>query len=218
MDNTRFFTVWTWCSEAYLRHGRKLQLPKGTEPSKTYQWRYVTAISKKFDEWELSDDAAKKFIDIAVSIAKEQNVLHKGLAVLHQSNMLERCYERLGQESDGNGQTLDSLRHINAWLAKKIGTRNMLGVLLSRENPDGFCNLVMWYQASRLTPLYLSLSRSCLRAIATLNRDHPDERGLLPKDTEIYLLRDGFLRDTSNLHQAREIFAQDWREPCLLQS
>lgn len=214
MDNTRILNVLAWCSEAYLRNGRKLQLPAGTDPAKTYQWRYLTAIAKKFEEWDLSDDAAKKFIDLAVNIAKEQNVLHKGLAVLHQSNMLERCYERLGRESHSNDQTLDSLRHVHAWLDKRIGVRNPQRVLTGRENPDGFCNLVLWYQASRLTPLYLALSRTCRRAIATLDRDCPDERGLLPRDTEMYLLRTEFLRDTSNLHQAREIFAQDWREPC----
>lgn len=218
MDDSRVLNVWSWCSDAYLRAGRKLSLPVGTDPTKTYQWRYVTAIAKKFEEWDLSDEAAKKFIDIAVRIAKERGMLQKGLAVLHQANMLTLCYEQLQAESSSNLQALNSLRHIHTWLGKKFGDQNALEVLLDRNDPDGFCNLTMWFQASRISPLYLALSRSCSKALARLNRDHPEERELLPRATEIYLLREEFLKDKGNCSQAREIFEQDWREPCLLPS
>lgn len=218
MDDNRVLDVWSWCSEAYLRQGRRLSLPAGTDPSKTYQWRYATAIAKKFEEWELPDEAAKKFIDIAVRLAKEKGLLNKGLAVLHQHNMLDLCYEELQEESNNNTRTTDSLRHIKSWLSKKIGDGNAVEVLSSRADPDGFCNLTMWFQASRITPLYLALSRSCSKVLARLNRDYPDERGLLPRQTELYILWQEFLKDQGNLNQARDIFEQDWREPCLLSS
>ncbi len=71
MDSNRIKEVWLWCTEAYLRCGRKLSLPEGTDPAKTYQWRYVAAIAKKFEEWDLSDEAAQKFIGIAAQTAKQ---------------------------------------------------------------------------------------------------------------------------------------------------
>lgn len=218
MDDARVLNVWSWCSEAYLRAGRRLSLPAKTDPCKTYQWRYAQAIAKKFEEWDLSDEAAKKFIDIAVRTAKERGMLQKGLAVLHQTNMLALCYDKLQAESASNSQTLESLRHVRSWLDKKIGSGDAVEVLLRRADPEGFCNLTMWFQASRISPLYLALSRSCSKALARLNRDSQDERGLLPKVTELYLLREEFLKDQGNCSQAREIFEQDWREPCLLPS
>lgn len=218
VDDNRVLNVWSWCSEAYLRAGRKLSLPAGTDPAKTYQWRYAAAIAKKFEEWDLDDDAAKKFIDIAVRTAKERGMLQKGLAILHQANMLQLCYEKLVAECDNNKRNLDSLRHVRAWFVKKVAGRDALEMLLGRANPDEFCNLTMWYQASRLPPLYLALSSSCRKALARLNRDCPDERGMLPRHTELHLLREEFLKDAGNLKQARDIFAQDWREPCLLPS
>lgn len=218
MDDARVLDVWSWCSDAYLRQGRRLSLPAGTDPVKTYQWRYATAIAKKFEEWDLPDEAAKKFIDIAVRIAKEKNLLNKGLAILHQNNMLTLCYERLQAESASNSHAIDSLRHIRSWVNKRLGGVDALKMLLDRVDHGGFCNLTMWFQASRVSSLYLALSRSCSKALARLNRDYPDERGLLPRAAELYLLREDFLKDQGNLTQAREIFAQDWREPCQLPS
>lgn len=215
MDDARVLNVWSWCSDAYLRVGRKLSLPAGTNPAKTYQWRYATAIAKKFEEWDLSDEAAKKFIDIAVRTAKDRGMLQKGLAVLHQTNMLALCYKQLQAESADNSHTLDSLRHIRSWLQKKVGDRDCLEVLLDRGYAGGFCNLTMWFQATRLSPLYLALSRSCNMALARLDRDSPDERSLLPKQTRLYLLYEGFLKDQGNLNQVRDIFKQDWRTSCL---
>lgn len=216
MDDVRVLNVWSWCSEAYLRAGRKLSLPAKTDPTKTYQWRYAQAIARKFEEWDLSDEAAKKFIDIAVRTAKERGMLQKGLAVLHQTNMLATCYDKLKTESTSNAQSLDSLRYVRSWLYKKTGDEDQLTVLLHRAELDTFCNLTVWFQASRISPLYLALSRTCSKALARLNRDFQDERGLLPKTTELYLLRNGFLKDQGNCSQVREIFAQDWRESCLL--
>ncbi len=219
VDADRVMDVWSWCSAAYLRHGRKLSLPAGTDPAKTYQWRYATAIAKKFGEWDLSDDAATKFIDIAVGIAKEKGLLNKGLSILHQHNMLELCHQKLQEESTHNTRTLESIRFVKSWLDKKIAGNNAVEVLSDRNDPYGFCNLTMWFQASRISPLYLALSRSCSKVLTRLDSENQDERGLLPKTTELYIIRSDFLKDQGNRRQARTILEQDWREPpCQLPS
>lgn len=219
LDSDRIEMIWSWCSDAYLQHGRRLSFPKGTDPTKTYQWRYVTAIAKKFAEWDFDEQTARRFLDIAVRHSKQTGTMQKGLAVFFQGNILDICYEKLQAESNSNSQTLDTLRHIRAWLQRKVGTRSLLDTLLDRDDPDGFCNLSVWVHASRISPLFLALSKSCAQALARLNLDYAEERGLLPKQTTLYILRDEFLRgDVENLTQAREIFANDWREPCLLPS
>jgi hypothetical protein len=218
IDNDRVMEIWSWCSEAYLRHGRKMTLPHGTDPAKTYQWRYTIAIARKFEEWDFDEETAKRFIDIAVRHSKQSGTLQKGLASLHQGNILDICYEILQKESDRNVQTIESIKHIHKWLHKKAVSRDLLQVLLHRDDPEGFTNLAMWFQATRVTALYMALSRTCGQAMAILNRDSPEERGLLPRQTELFLLRQEFLHDHSNLIMAREIFANDWRVPCQLPS
>jgi hypothetical protein len=218
VGDSRVWDVWCWCSEAYLRYGRKLTLPAGTDPTKTYQWRYATAIAKKFDEWDFDMDTAKQFIDVAIRHSQQSGTMQKGLAALHQANILSVCYEKLKAETKENRQALDSLQYIRDWLRRKSGKQELTVALLARQDPDGLCNLVMWYQASRITPLFMALSRSCSRALAQLGRDHQDERGLLPRQTTLYIVRTDFLRDSGNASKAREILAHDWRESCPLPS
>lgn len=207
-------TVWGWCSEAYIRHGFKLQFPAHTNPTKTYQWRYVKAIAVKFAEWNFDEQTAKHFINIAVVHGKEAGVLRKGLAALHQANMLEICYKKLKDQSDTNRQSLDSLTHIRDWLYQR-SDGDILKTLLYRNDADEFCNLVKWVQASRLSPLYLSLSKVCGLALARLQVSHSNERELLPKTTKLYMLRSEFLEDAGNVEQAKRIFGPDWRKLCL---
>ncbi len=209
------FTILNWCTEAYLRYGRKLNLPQNTDPTKTYQWRYAAAIAKKFVEWNFDDETSKRFIDVAIRHANHIGIMQKGLAALHQGNMLDVCYKIFLDESTTNTQILDSLLFMRNWLKQKAGPRDLKTILTTCSEPGGFHNITLWYQASRISALYLSLSKVCNQALAVLNRDFSDERGLLPKQTQLYLTRAGFLNDNGNLVRAREIFINDWREPCL---
>lgn len=206
--------IWEWCSEAYLRHNIRLQFPTHTDPTKTYQWRYVKAIAQKFDEWDFDDATAKHFIQIAVDHAKYVGVLRKGLAALHQSNMMSICYDKIQSQSATNQQTINSLRHIHAWLSQRIKNKDLFAALLVRTEAGDMCNLVKWVRASRISPLYLSLSRNCCRALSRLEQKNPHEREMLPKTTTLYMLRTEFLEDTHNFDQAKSIFGSDWRTSC----
>lgn len=206
--------VWEWCFEAYIRHGIKLQFPANTDPVKTYQWRYARAIALKFDEWDFDEETARQFIDVAVAHAKEIGLLRKGLASLHQTNVLNICYDKLQRQSDSNRHAIDSLRYIHDWLSQRIGRDHAVEVLLRRTDVGQFCNMVKWVRASRISPLYLSLSRSCGRALVELANSHPQERNLLPKPTTLYMLRSEFLEDVGNVKRAKLIFGPDWRKSC----
>lgn len=216
ISDERISAVWDWCSEAYLRHGSKLTFPAKTDPRKTYQWRFARAIATKFAEWKFDEPTARWFIDIAVRYAKESGVMRKGLAILHQENMLGICYERLQEELHASRQHLDVLRHMRAWLLTETKGNDQVDVLLSRLSFGGYCNLVVWYQTSKLSPLYIALSRNCNKVLARLSKDYPLERELLPRPAQLFALRAAFLRNLDNLKQAKEIFNNDWRESCLL--
>ena len=117
LSEEQIMTVWHWCFETYIRHNVKLQFPAHTDRTKTYQWRYVRAIALKFAEWDFDESTSRQFINIAVDHAKEVGVFRKGLAALHQSNLLEICYAKLQSQSDTSNQSLDSLRHMHDGLA-----------------------------------------------------------------------------------------------------
>lgn len=214
ISDDRIMTVWEWCSEAYLQQGFRLTFPAKTEPTKTYQWRYTRSIALKFIEWEFDEETAKQFISIAVRHCEEAGVLRKGLAALHQSNLLQVCYDRLKQQANSNKQCVESIELIHDWLMAR-SQENLLQTLLYRRDPDEFCNLTQWIQASRISRLYLALSKTCGKALARLARTHPEEREIHPKTTKLYMLRSEFIGDAGNVTQVKRILGPDWRELCL---
>jgi len=204
--------VWEWCSEAYIRYGRKLTFPANTDPIKTYQWRYVKSIAKKFDEWEFDEPTSRRFIDIAIERSKMLGIMHKGLAALHQGNLLDICYKILQEESSGNDQLIDSLVDSRKWVVGRVNGSDTIEILLDKSNPDAFCNLVKWHQASKLSELYLSLSKSCGRAIKKL--ENTNERKLLPSMARLYKIRNNFYQDVSNQKRSKEILGKDCKVSC----
>jgi len=210
----QIWKVWNWCSDSYLRHGIRLSFPKNTQPEKTYQWRYCRSLAEKFDEWDFDDETSVRFIDTAVKHAKKIGVLRKGLAVLHQGNMLDVVYSLLQEEATLYSQSIDSIQATKRWMDQQIGSNPPLEVLLHRERDGAFCNVTIWYQANKLSALYIALSKSCCKALAKLKKLELDEREMLPKVTDLYRLRYDFLRDVNNLKQARSTLGDDWRELC----
>jgi len=214
LSDDRIMTVWDWCSAAYLQQGIRLKFPSNTDPVKTYQWRYVRSLTLKFSEWDFDEDLAKQFISIAVRHCKEAGVLRKGLAALHQSNLLQICYDELQKQANTHKQCTDSIEHIHNWLTERSQS-NLFETLLCRRDPDELCNLTQWVQASRISRLYLALSKPCGRALARLAKTHPEEREILPRATILYMLRSEFTEDTDNIINIKRILGPDWRELCL---
>jgi hypothetical protein len=213
-DPARIWSLWEICQQAYLRHGRKLQFPSDTDPKKTYQWRYLSRIAEKFDEWDFDEQTIEKFIEVAVRHAKEVGVLHKGLAALHQKNLMELCYESLQSEEETSNQQLAALRVTKNWLVGKIGKKDPVKVLLARPEVDSWPNLILWYQANKISKLYLALSRSCYKALHTLEKQNSDELILMPKTSDLYWTRKDFVASLEDEKQAKTILQNDWRNLC----
>jgi len=209
ITDDNIMTVWNWCLSAYLHHGRKLRFPKGTDPQKTYQWRYAKSLTKKFIEWEFSDETAQKFISIAVDHADSQNKLNKGLAALHQDNLLKICYDTLMNDKKKCKQSFSSLEQIKIWFDNEIGNKDPVKMLLKRKDPDMFCNLTLWYQSFQLSPLFLSLSRACGQASVSLSKVDECERSILPDPSKLYLIRTKFLNDQTNIKLANKLLGED---------
>lgn len=204
--------VWDWCSRAYLRQGRKLRLPQGTDRHKTYQWRYVHKIAERLVQWGFDDAVSQRFIDTAIDYAKEKGLLNKGLSILCQNNIMELCHDRLQTEIDQNDDKVTALQRQHNWLSAKVGTRPIVPTLLARPRPDAYCNLSRWYNERSLSELYLSLSASCTTALNRLSVSHPSEREELPGRNRLYLARVCFCQDIQLLRAAKQILRGDWRQ------
>jgi hypothetical protein len=201
--------VWNWCCAVYSKHGRRLTFPAGTVPSNTYQWRYITAIARKFSEWNFDEATAQRFIDIAVQHSKAAGTMHKGLAALHQGNLLQLCYDKLLSESNQSNDKFEMLRRMHRWVLDRADGRELVAFMLKRETPRAPVNLAAWYCASKIDALYVALAAPCKQAISKLEISNSSDRALLPKRTELYLLRNDFMQDAENARQLKTAFAQE---------
>lgn len=202
--------VWQMCTTTYLQYGIKIKFPENTDKKKTYQWRYVKAITKKFKDWEFDNDTAQQFIDIAVSYARQRKIHQKGLAALHQSDLLDRCYKVLTNKNKQRLSIAASLQDMKKWFDSQVGDNVKIDTLLYRKNKRSFPNIILWKQSNKISDLFISLSKSCCRAVNRLQNDEIDRR-MLPSTTDLYLIRIDFLSEQNNVTFARKLFGSDWR-------
>lgn len=215
IDEDRIWTIWNWCLDEYLRNGRTLKFPPKTDPHNTYQWRYITAIAKKFEDWDFDDVTCKKFLEVAARYAREQKILYKGLSVLHQSNMLDTCYKLLQEEQKNNGRNIASLQSAHNWVMSRCNGSNPVDILLYRRREGALCNLTQWHKARRIPDHYMAISKVCCKALAELARHHPWEREMLPPQIDLHLLRRDMSHDVGTLKKIRKILGDQWRHSCL---
>jgi len=214
----RIHLIWCWCCDAYLRiAGRRLSLQKDTDPTKTYQWRFLTALNKKFDEWEFDDALCKAFIDVAVRYAKRRHLLNKGLSIFLQGNLLQECHDELRAQDRKGEDILHILRRTKAWLVQQAVDHDgdIVAALTERCGIGAYPNIVRWYEGGQLPEIYLALSRSCGIVIARLARQHADERALLPKDYRLCLVQNSALSSPCAKFDIKNILQDDWRRSCL---
>lgn len=197
------------CSDAYLRHGHRLKFPNNTDPTKTYNWRYLSSMAKKFEEWDFDDETASRFINVAIDYAAEKKLAYKGLAVLHQNNMMEVCYKRLKALQDDGQHHVGRLREeVN--LLRTLGKMDA-DKLLKRRNLDSFTFMTEAYLGGKLTQITFALSKACYTALVRLSKIDEVERRMLPKFTELFMLRKHFCNESENVLQAKRILGTDWR-------
>jgi hypothetical protein len=209
--NTTVSRTWRWCQEAFALHGIKLAFPKNTSPQKTYQWRYATKLAQKIDEWGLDRSTARAFIGFAVEHVKEKKLLHKGLSVFFQNNMMDICYDRMQTCSSDEHNKIQRFHVVHDFVVSRCNNRSTVSVLLGRESFDTFRNIVKWYQAGDITTSYIALSSACVMALSKLIVVAPSERNLLPSDSELYCLAIKLIKDEDFSSQAKAILGNDWR-------
>ena len=212
---TTTLRTWKWCQEAFALHGVRLAFPKNTNPQKTYQWRYVTKLAHRIDEWGLDRSTAKAFINFAVGYVKEKKLLHKGMSVFFQNNMIDICYDRMKKHSIGTCSRIQRLNEAHKFITTRCNNHPTVGVLLSREAFDKLRNIVRWYQSGDITSVYLAISVACTTALSKLAIVAPNERNLLPLESELYCLAIELSKDDNFRTQVRIILNDDWRmTPC----
>jgi len=199
--------VLNWCIEAFRLYGHKLKLPEGTNPQKTYHWRYAGKLADKFREWEFDEPTSRAFLSTAAQYLKERKMLHKGLTGLLQRNMLEVCLQKLERQIDKHQKIVDKLT-VSCNFINNKKYKNREHALLSRSGFDMPYNIVEWYQNGYIFDIFLALSKSAWTAMSKLPTN---QRSELPKLSDLICLRIDVINDEDLNQQTKQVLGNDWR-------
>ena len=207
----------------YAAHGYKFSLPQNTNPTKTYQWRYATLLTKYFKYWQLDAGMQHRYVEVAISYMATNGLVAKGLSVICQDNIHNLVMDHLQSELDHNADAIADIERTHTWLANNVAAGNphntstgigstgstRVASLLQRRVPLAFCNIVKWYMEQHISDLYITLSRSMRKALNSLDSS---ERAMLPSDINLYVLRARFTAFTTNVTSAQRILGEDYNQ------
>ena len=212
ITDDKILSLWYLCQSAFLQQGHKLNFPKNTAPQKTYQWRYLETLQKRFDIWQFDHTTQTKFIEVAAKYARDNRLIQKGLAIFFQNNIMLALYKQTQIEANRQISTIESIEQIHNWLHEQAKNQPLVDVLMKRQGLGSYTNIIRWYDSHRISDVYLSLSKSCLWALARLERINPTERAVVPKSIKLVMINKAFTSDVNTKIRARQILQDDWKQ------
>jgi hypothetical protein len=189
---------------------RKVQLPAGTDPIQTYQYRWISDFAGRLDEWQIHDEwLVREMIRAIVNYARERNLLRMGASILAMQKVLEVCYNTITAERrDAAAFALD-LNRCKSFMADACGWPPDVQRLVAIPRPGGFVNLVHWLRSQAISYNFASLSKSCYGALAIVAVQHPRQRAEICSVMALHRRRIGILAKPGLAAVARRILGSD---------
>jgi hypothetical protein len=198
--------TWVLCRSVLRSLNYSLRFPKNTDPRKTYQWRYVTTLASRFDEWGFDKPTAKVFLEIAAKKLGAANIRRNGLNCFFSNGLMEAVHKELEALECDQADDLEGIKRSHAFVtAKKDSKQSLLG-----RNESGY-NLITWFMADRITASYLALSRSCSSALDAVRELDPLQADKLPTKAALFAKRRKALTDNEFVLAAKQIIGDDWK-------
>ncbi len=201
---SRMMTVFKYCEHAFRNEGIKLAFPQGTDPERTYKWRYLCKFVVKVDELKLSDDTIRDLIGAMVKHAKAHKQLSRGLAILTSDNMLEIGNKAITQKIEVLDTIFDRLTRDRKLIAAMDNPQSFLSKV---PNVGGFANLSMLFMSGKLSLSYVACSKTCNLVIRTLDSINKD---VLPSHIQLASERIKLFSATKTKYKIMGIMNGDW--------
>ena len=210
ISDSKVFTVYSWFQDEMRRIGRKINLPKCRDQTKTYQFRWTRTFANRcYNELSLDDKVVRILIASIVDYAKKKKVLDRGTQILCMSNIADICYQSLKDLADDESSLIMELRSCRDFLREQTNDKNTLVCELVEPSPGGFSNLLYWYNQGFLTEVFMALSIDCSRALARLPEG---ERQELPSRTALFRICTHTVSEDL-LPQLKAVMGSDLRIP-----
>jgi hypothetical protein len=184
--------------------GRSVKLQQSTDITKTYAYRSISKFIHNMKNIGLSQDVYLKMIKPMVEYAKMKGLLGRGITVLILKQTLQICYDYLKTQVLKGDLLINDIDKSSSFLKQNIN--NLEEVLLKKQNRNSYANIVKWLKSGDLSINYVSLSKSCRKAINKLDKI---DREMLPDDFKLLKMRINILSDKELRNEVIDIMGSD---------
>jgi len=210
IKDSTLFTIHEWFQEAMGRVGRKVKLPRCKDPIKTYYFRALRSYANKcYNDFGLDDRTIRILTMDIVEYAKSHNLLNKGAQMLCMNSVVDICYHSINNSIENESFLIKELYHCHRFVMRQAGNKDSLVRLMQESASGGYSRIVQWYHCGYITPLYLALSKRCMKALSRIPRD---ERQELPKDIDLLLMCTHVVSNDL-IPKLKEVLGSDLRIP-----
>lgn len=193
------------------RYKKLVAFPKNTDPKKTYAWRYLVQFIDRVDSLELGEKDLDLIIPAVVCQAHKSGLLHRGIAILDQKDLLSSCQTKLEYEAKGERTAIESIKRSKSfvWRYAREKGLSVCDALAYRASRQAYANITSWYETNQISASYLAVSGCCKRAFGTLSLS---ELKLFPTAKNLLKIRLSLTGREDLLVQLRTILADDLYE------
>jgi hypothetical protein len=175
------------------KHGQRISLSVKTDPRKTYNWRFLSHFLDEIEKYEMNEHMVQRAIEALIGDAKNHRMLHRGMAILNNPNLIHICVAKLEREIREEREKVDRIDRTHSFIQEKCAEAiDTVGILLSKDNPLAYSNMTRWYQTGKIDIGYIALSKTCMRALGKMDKV---ERMCYPTPRQLLQMRLMYLSD-----------------------
>jgi len=211
IPDSMVFTIYEWFQSAMRRHGRKVSWPKCKDVKKTYQYRAIHKYTQKCsDELELDNKVIKILTYNIVDYAKRKGLLAKGAQMLCMDLVVDLCYQSIKDMIEDESSLMLEISCCHSFIADQVDSKdNLVRLMVEPISDGGYSRIVYWYNLGYITPLYVAISKKCIKALSKIPQS---ERQELPNDIELFRICTHTV-SSDTVEGLKEILGADLRVP-----
>lgn len=171
-------TIYSWFQSAMRSVGRDAKLPQARNVANTYPFRATKLFAERcYNELGLDDKTIRGLLYDIVKYAAKEGILSKGAQMLVMGTITDICRKSIEDTIEAEANLALEIQRCKQFMST-VGHEN----LIEPVSVGGFSKFVYWFNLGYITPTYVAISRSCMKA---LNALPASDRNELPSDSEL---------------------------------
>jgi hypothetical protein len=161
---------------------------------------------QKIEKLRLEDNLPI-IVEAIVEYAHKRGMLHRGIAVLDQKNILDIVLAKLEREGREEEDITKAIEDSEMFVRKQLPVGSKAHFLLAqRPNRTAYSNITRWYKANQISIGYIAVSRECKKALGTLSHD---ELELFPQPVDLLRMRLQLISNHSIVERLKTTLGND---------